>query len=335
MATPKITDFMVQVAKDLIEKKEVTQSTANSYLRTMCVLNDKVPFKTLSFLRNKEGIINKLSSLSESSQKTQLAAIVSVLSTQSDKPTYKGLHKFYLEKMMEKIKSTPVDTNKKTKKQEENWLDWETIMKVSQDQWEKVKDFASKKTLTPDEYDNLLQALVLGLYVYLPPRRNQDYLNMIIAKKWKDDLPIDVNYLDLSGDRFVFNKYKTAKKYGSQIVDIPVNDDNHLGHIIAIYLKHQPLYKQVKGKTGFAPFLVNQDGKIISAVNSITRLLNKIFGKRVGSSMLRHIFLTDKYGKTLEEQKEDSAAMGHSLNQQREYIKHEIQSVEIPTTDEA
>lgn len=328
MSAPKITDFMVQVGKDLVEKKGVSQSTANAYLRMLTVLNDKVPFKSLAFLRNKDGILNKLSSLADTTQKTNLGAIVSVLSTMSDKPTYKGLHKFYLETMMDKIKSTPASNNEKSEKQKDNWIDWDEIIKVSKEQWESVKDFGGKKSLTPAEYDKLLQALVLGLYVYIPPRRNQDYLNMVVTKKWKEEMPDDVNYLDIAGSRFVFHKYKTAKKYGKQSIDIPESDEsNHLEHIISAYLKHQPLWKQVKGKNGFAPFLVTHDGKVLSAVNSITRLLNKIFGKRVGSSMLRHIFLSDKYGKTLEEQKEDSMAMGHSLNQQRDYIKQEI---EIP-----
>lgn len=330
MSASKITDFMIQIGKDLIEKKDTTQSTVNAYLRMLSVLNDKVPFKSLAFLRNKEGILNKLSTLAESTQKTNLAAIVSVLSTVADKPTYKSLHKYYLEKMMEKIKATPPSNNEKTDKQEQNWIDWKDILEVSEDQWEKVKDFASKKTLTPDEYDKLLQALVLALYVYIPPRRNQDYLNMVIVKKIKEDMPEDLNYLDVSADKFVFYKYKTAKKYGKQTIEIPANDEsNHLGHILAIYLKHNPLYKQSKGKQP-APFLVSHDGKVFSAINSITRLLNKIFGKKVGSSMLRHIFLSDKYGKTLDEQKEDSAAMGHSLNQQRDYIKQEVT---IPTLD--
>ena len=183
MTAPKITDFMVQVGKDLVEKKDTAQSTANAYLRMLTSLNDKVPFKSLAFLRNKEGILNKLTSFAETTQKTMLGAIVSVLSTQSSKPTYKGLHKFYTEKMMEKIKATPVSNNEKTEKQKDNWIDWKDILEVSADQWEKVKDFSSKKTLTPDEYDTLLQALVLGLYVYLPPRRNQDYLNMVVVKK--------------------------------------------------------------------------------------------------------------------------------------------------------
>ena len=51
------------------------------------------------------------------------------------------------------------------------------------------------------------------------------------------------------------------------------------------------------------------------------RILNKIFDKAIGSSMLRHIFLTDKYGETLDKQKEDAKNMAHSEGQQKDYIK--------------
>jgi hypothetical protein len=39
--------------------------------------------------------------------------------------------------------------------------------------------------------------------------------------------------------------------------------------------------------------------------------------------MLRHIFLTNKYGDTLKEMEDDASAMGHSVSQQREYVKEE------------
>jgi hypothetical protein len=65
---------------------------------------------------------------------------------------------------------------------------------------------------------------------------------------------------------------------------------------------------------------VGYDGKALTAVNVITRLLNKTFGKKVGSSMLRHIYLTDKYKNVLEEQKKDAEDMGHSTGEQKEYI---------------
>jgi hypothetical protein len=57
------------------------------------------------------------------------------------------------------------------------------------------------------------------------------------------------------------------------------------------------------------------------AVNAITRVLNRVFGKKIGSSMLRHIYLSDKYKDQNEEMKKDAEAMGHSLDLQRAYIK--------------
>jgi hypothetical protein len=66
---------------------------------------------------------------------------------------------------------------------------------------------------------------------------------------------------------------------------------------------------------------VYYDGKPLSQVNAITRILNKTFGKKVGSSMLRHIYLSSKYGKVVDEMKEDANAMSHSVDMQKDYIK--------------
>jgi hypothetical protein len=67
------------------------------------------------------------------------------------------------------------------------------------------------------------------------------------------------------------------------------------------------------------PFLVGADGTPITADNSITRVLNKIFGKNIGSSMLRHIYLSSKYD--INSMKADADGMAHSVSQQKEYLK--------------
>jgi hypothetical protein len=316
---PKITEFMTNLSKELVEKKGVAESSANQYVKTMFILNNKTPFKTLSFLRNKEEVAKKVAEYAQSTQKSILASIVSVLSLVNDKPTYKGVYKHYYELMMGKSKEArEVDTSEKTEKQKDNWIDWKEICGIATKQYDIVSKFGVKKTITTAEYNQLLHALVLGLYVYTQPRRNQDYLDMMVVKKWKEDMPKDKNYLDLTGQRFVFNKYKTAKKYGTQILPIPNADGSPLMEIIAVYLKFHPLWKVSKGKEA-VPFLVSSEGVALTAVNAITRVLNRIFGKRVGSSMLRHIFLSDKYDVT--EMKEDAAAMGHSMSEQRNYLR--------------
>ena len=315
---PKVSDFMNQLARDLVEKKGVAESSATAYIRTLYLLNNKAPFKTLAFLRDTEEVLKRVATYAASTQKSILAAIVSVLSLVADKPTYKKTYKYYHEQMMGKARETEGNPNEKTEKQKENWLSWKEIGEKQRDMRAKVADFANKKIITAAEYDQLLQSVVLSLYVNIQPRRNQDYLNMVIVKKWKDDMPTDRNYFDVAGSRFVFNKYKTAKKYGTQTIEIPNTAEAPLMDTLQTYLKFQPLWKTAKGK-GEVPFLVTADGKALTAVNAITRLLNRIFGKRVGSSKLRHIFLSDKYD--IDEMAADAAAMGHSLEEQRKYLR--------------
>lgn len=316
---PKITEFMSNLSKELVEKKGVTESSALQYVKTMYVLNDKSSFKTLSFLRNTDEIAKKIEQYAQSTQKSILASIVSVLSLMNEKPTYKKIYKYYYEKMMGKSKEArETDTTEKTEKQKENWMNWKEICETADGLREEAVKASAKKSVTMAEYAALLNALVLGLYVYTQPRRNQDYLDMLVVKKWREDMPKDKNYLDLAGQRFIFNKYKTAKKYGAQVIAIPNTETQPLMDTIAMYLKFQPLFKASKGKEA-VPFLVAGDGHPLTAVNAITRVLNRIFGKRVGSSMLRHIFLSDKYD--VAEMKEDAEAMGHSMSEQRNYLR--------------
>lgn len=324
---PKVSEFMGQLSKELIEKKNVGESTANAYVKTLYILNDKEAFKTLAFLRNKEAIMEKVDAYATSTQKTILASIVSVLGLVSDKPTYKGVYKFFYEKMMGKLKA-PSETpqNEKTDKQKDNWISWKEIKELCDKYRTKMLEYGAKKTITPNEFNHLLQTVVLSLYVFVQPRRNQDYLDMMVVKKWKEDMPKDKNYLDLATSKFIFNKYKTAKKYGTQILDIPSSPEAPLMDTIMTYLKFHPLWKAVKGKEA-VPFLVSADGKPLAAVNAITRILNKVFGKKVGSSMIRHIFLSDKYD--ISEMEEDAEAMGHSVEEQRKYLRKEGGGIEL------
>lgn len=314
-------DFVLNLSKELVDKKNVVETTAQSYIRTLMTLNEKKPIKNLAFLRNKEEVMKKIDEYSESTQKTILGALTSVLSLFKEKPTYKAIHRFYQEKMMEKMKAvSDVPAGEKNDKQTTNWMEWKEIKDVSATMYAKAKEYASKKVLTPKEAEHLLNTVVLSLYTCVPPRRNQDYLDMVIVKKWNDKMPTSSNYLDLAGSQFIFNKYKTAKKYGSQIVKIPNDDVNPLMDVLTAYLRHHELYKASKGKEA-VPFLV-QNGAPLTAANAITRILNKIFGKKVGSSMLRHIFLSDKYADVKEEQEADAEAMGHSVaEQQGVYVK--------------
>jgi integrase len=160
----------------------------------------------------------------------------------------------------------------------------------------------------------LLQFVILSLYTDIAPRRNQDYMFMNMIKKLPKDAPTDKNYYEVDKQQFIFNKYKTAKSYGQTILPVP----EELQKTLALYIKHHPNKTKLKEGT---PLLVKYDGTQLNTTNGITRILNKIFGKNVGSSMLRHSYLTTKYADNLKEMKEDQVGMGHSASVQASYIK--------------
>jgi hypothetical protein len=317
-------DFMHQLERQLMDERKVAESTANAYIKTLYQLNNKAPFKNLAFLKNTEAIDAKLGSYAESTQRAILATIVSVLTPYKAKPTFKKVYQYFYDKMMNKNgdakKSAEENKGVMTEKQKDNWISWEDIQKIKTEKKDAVDKFANNKTLTAGEYDTLLQYVILSLYTEVQPRRNQDYLDMYFVKKYNDKMENDKNYYDMATHKFIYNKYKTAKKWGTQTADVPES----LQGVIATYLKHHPLYKgTAKRKNEAIKFLVNMDGTGITAVNAITRLLNRVFGKKVGSSMLRHIYISDKYKDVMEEQEKDAEAMGHSVSQQRDYFKKE------------
>jgi len=313
------TEFMLQLVRQLTEERKIQEATASAYVKTLYQLNNKKPYKNLTFLKNTEAIEKVIETYAESTQRGIYIAISSVLSIFKDKATYKKLYTYYEDKLSKESekRNEQLEKNEKTQKQKDNWLTWETVEATKED----LKKALPKKTKTNTEsdYEKVLNYFILSLYTDIQPRRNQDYLDMYIVKKYDSTtMPKDYNYYDLHSQSFILNKYKTMKTYGQLTFYLPPP----LKEAMATFLEFHPLWKGV-AKRGKAPvkLLVTAKGEPLNAVNSITRILNRIFKKAVGSSMLRHIYLSDKYKGTLESMKDDAAAMSHSSSVQKQYIK--------------
>ena len=317
-----MSDFMLQLSKRFVEEKKVAESTANQYLQTLFTLNGKVPFKNLAFLRDTGKITTALSSYAPSTQKTIVAVIVSALDFFKTKAPYKKTHDFYVALLKEKKEEGAGKEGEKSEKQEENWEDWDAIQKKKNEMKTAISSFGlTNKNLTAKQYDDLLSYVILSLYTDTQPRRNKDYMDMYVVSAEPADATR--NYYVVPEQKFVFNNYKTAKTYGKQIVNVPNSPEAPLASTLEMFLKHHPLHKGKLTKKSDFRMLVKMDGTPLNSVNSITRILNRIFGKKIGSSMLRHIYLTGKYGKEDAERREDAHNMGHSVEQQREYILNE------------
>jgi len=313
--------FMNDTKDKLLQ--DVKENTAIKYIKDLYFINGNKPFRNLSFLKSTENVLSKLENrnLATSTKKNYIASILSVLSKYLDKKGIEPLYKQYadiMEELREKMSEANPD-NTKTDKQVKNWMTWDEIIekrnKLENSIRENLKGLKFKDLDKRTHYNKLLNVVVLSLYTLIPPRRN-DYAEMEIVMNESEATNDKMNYLVLNDKKFIFNNYKTEHKFGKQVIDIPKD----LMNVIKLYIRYHPLL-QTKKKNYPVHFLVMDTGKAVSKNNGITRILNRIFGdKTIGSSLLRHIFLTDRYGDVLQEKSKIAEQMAHSINIQNEYI---------------
>ena len=257
-------------------------------------INDLKTFEDINY------VIDFLKGFKINTQKTKLIAIIAMLKAFPEEDDLKNK---YSEIVANINKVTNVTNKEKSESQEKNWITKDEIKDIWSSFEEVIKTFINKKHLSEKQYNILLQFLVLSLYTLTNPRRNADYMNMIVIKKVTDGLAQNMNYLDLQKKVFIFNQYKTSKTYKQQVEKIP----EELFNVLKIYLKYKPIDSNF--------LLVNYEGSPFKHVNSITLILNKIFGKKVGSSLLRNIFLSEKFSglqKQLDELGDTAESMGTS-----------------------
>lgn len=303
--------------ENIFSCKNISDTSKQLYIKNIQKLNDNKPIKNLNFLKNFEDIEKKLEKYKPNTKRTYIISIVSLLKCIND-TKYKKVHDHYYNILMNYNKELKTQ-NDKTDNEKENWMTQDEINETYNKVKESAKDIKSKNILI-DDYNKILDYLILSLYILHPPRRNKDYQLMKIIKSYKQDMTNENNYLDLTNKKFIFNNYKTNKTYEQQTSDI--NDD--LINVIALYLKYHPKKKEFKDKNFMIDFLVYYNGEPFKNINDMTRRLNKIFGKNIGVSMLRKIYLTSKYKDSNNEMKEDAKAMGTSSNViENNYIKND------------
>jgi hypothetical protein len=297
-----------------MSKRVLSETSKNIYSKNIIRLNDGEPIKNYNFLKKTDVIISKIEHLKPNSQRTYLISIVSTL---------KGLKgfekefKIYYNKMMELNNELKVN-NTKSETQEANWISQEEVLKIYHNLADKVLPLLKlkvNKKINEKEWDDILDFVVLSLYVLQQPRRLKDYQLMKVIKSTKDltEDYKDFNYYLPTNNKFLFYNFKTSHTY--QLQEIDVSDE--LQNILLQYLKIHPLRKD---KNFF--LLVNIKGEELKQVNSITRILNKIFNKKISVSMLRNIYLTDKFKTPMEELKETATNMGTSSSTiSNNYIK--------------
>ena len=220
-------------------------------------------------------ILKHLEDLPPNKRKTILSALVVI----SGKPDYR-------KEMLEDIKEYSNDAKemKKSETQEANWVSKADILALYNEYKQDAMLRYKKSKLSMNDLQAIQNYIILCLLggMFIAPRRSLDYTEFVIKNIDKDK----DNYLDKN--ELVFNKYKTAKFYDEQRVNCPKE-------LLSI------LKKWVKNNDS-EYLLFDSNGSKLTSVK-LNQRLNKIFGKNCSVNILRHVYLTDRFGDEIERSK--------------------------------
>jgi site-specific recombinase XerD len=194
----------------------------------------------------------------------------------------------------------------KTDLQEENMIEPESVEKIFNILGDHAKIILKKEKLTQGDINEVMKWVMLALTggIFQAPRRSIDFGNM----KWRNYDSEKDNYVDIKNGKFVFQNYKTAKQYERQENEISKPLKNILNKWFKVADSDYVLFDNKK-----QPLTSPQ----------MTHRLNEIFGRKISTSMLRHIYATKKFGHVnLKDLAETATEMGNSPLQLLKYVKH-------------
>lgn len=242
-------------------------------------------------------ILEHLKDMPANKRKTILSALVVL----TDKDEYRNVMNGDVSDYNEEIQK-----QEKSETQRENWIESDEIREVFNRLENDAKILFKKSNKSNADIQQIQNYVIVSLLggIFIPPRRSLDYCAMKIKNINKDE----DNYINKN--KFIFNRYKTAKIYGQQELEIPQQLKNILNRWISI---------------NDGEYLLRDKNGNQMTSTKLNQYMNRIFGgKKIATNMMRHSYLTDKYKATSEENKKlekDMEAMGSSTNMADNYIK--------------
>lgn len=280
---------------------ERTSYTESEYERVLKYIErNGINYKAIKeieeYIKNIRGIKKKDGKkISESTIKMYLVATHWYLKKNKENEKNQMRLKKEIEEIAENTKKE-VKEHKLLGTQKANYVEWSKIMEL----YGNIKKGYNKSKTSHTNY------VLLSCYVLIPPRRLKEYalMHVIDAITTIDN---NLNYYVKKDKYFLFNNYKTQKKYKTQRIDIPIE----LSEIINEYIEKYKI-------TGS---LFNLSRKAIQL--RLKRLFERGLSRSISVNILRHSFISDgkESGKFLGEEENYASKMGHSVITQLDYYK--------------
>tara|TARA_R110000824_G_scaffold389331_1_gene585363 strand:+ start:204 stop:1166 length:963 start_codon:yes stop_codon:yes gene_type:complete len=319
-----MTDFLNNLKEDIRKVRTIKDSSLNLYIQNLKKLNEKIfktkEIKNLSFLEDKQKVLDAICDMKPSTRKTIFASILVVMMA---KKMDEKVIQFYRDEMeiLAKEYTDRIESQKKSTNEKENWVELKTLRKIVNKYKTDINDRKlfdkDPSTLTPKEFDLIQKWVVGSLYTTddNPPLRNDYIMSTIKYKefsKLSEEKKKKQNFLVVKSRNqkfFSLGDYKTDTIYGLKEISVGKKLNSVLNKWLDV--------------NSSGCLLLNSKREPMSS-NSLGKYINKVFepsGKKLGASMLRHIYITTKFPPMLDERKEVADKMAHSVEQQTLYSK--------------
>ena len=288
-----------------LEARAENEHTRRNYVSKLSNLSEKLGKTIYEILRSPKTSIVQIKGLypEDSTRKTIVTSILAGfkygnIGLSKAQEGWRSIHEELREKELSNYKK-----NEPTERQKENYLSFEEIR-------EKYKELASGDPHATKK--SSLEYLLLSITLNLRPKR-ADYGDvMVIGPKHKVPEKGNYMFIDKATNSYLeLRQFKTAKTYDSVKEDLP-----------------EELYKDVKDSMRRHPrsrlFTDRSNMPYTSSAYGtyVIRCYERLFGKSVGVTMLRHIYVREKLDfnmMTQEELDEEARLMTHSPELQRLY----------------
>ena len=302
-------------------RPELKDNSIKQYLSSLRTLNDGQPINNVDFLRDYDAVIEKLKEKKSTTIKNYMNAIIVILDAlKFDK---KLIDRY--SSMRDKLNAEYSDhqaTHKMTDAQEKNWVPFEEYLAKVEELGASVEGLRKESNWSLEDKRRYQEYLLSKLYTKFPLRN--DYVMQVISKATfntlSDNDKSEKNYLVVPSKKgnmfFVLNEYKTRRKYGEK--NLPI-DDIEISKSLKLWLAR----KDKSDSLFFNPkdMVTPADSSTLTKI-LITMSKREFDGKAIGSSLIRHMYLSSKYADTLKAMEKDAEIVGHSTStQQNIYTK--------------
>ena len=306
-------------------KPEITESSVKAYALNLRKLHQRLhgtkDFTEIDWLQDHEAVMKNLEANCGSylTCRNYLNAVIVALLNQ---PQFEASLQVYQQRRDElNSKYTQIQQTKQpTERQSQNWVSVAEIQELIEELSAEVKIITAgpQTQLTHRDLQTVQDRFMITFWLHYPVRNDLQHTR-IIARRAFNALPQEQkdghNFVILGNPlEFSVGSYKTRKRYGVKKIKV---DNKEVVKALRDWMKVSPNPEYV---------LVNvKNGEPMSSLQitqNLTRVFKARFDKSVGTTLLRHIVLTEKFGKQLKEMEQMADVMGHDVSTaQSVYIK--------------